>query len=113
DAEQTSSPHSSDGTVAAEATPGQPAVGKVLNVENATRDTVRDNAQVIGVVKHMQYHTLTDQVRGQIYLLYPLAIRTHMAFTLKSKLGAQTLLPLIRREVSSLDKDLPIYHVQF
>src|SRR5947199_9038679 len=36
-----------------------------------------------------------------------------MAFTLKSKLGAQTLLPLIRREVSSLDKDLPIYHLEF
>ena len=102
-----------DDTVADEAWPGQPAVGKVLNVENGTRDTVRDNAQVIGVVKHLQYHALTDQVRGQIYLLYPLAIRTHMAFTLKSKLGAQTLLPLIRREVSSLDKDLPIYHLEF
>jgi len=103
-----------DDTVAEQSWPGQPAVGQLLNVENGTRDTVRDNVQVIGVVKHLQYHTLTDQVRGQIYLLYPLAIRTHMAFTLKSKLGAPTLLPLIRREEFPLSiRICPIYHVEF
>jgi len=73
---------------------------------------VRDTAQVIGVVKHLQYHTLTNQVRGQIYLLYPQAIRAHMAVTLKSSANTQTLLPLIRQQVAALDKDLPIYHVQ-
>jgi predicted permease len=98
-----------DDTVAQQSWPGQQAVGKLLNIENG--NFVRDTAQVIGVVKHMQYHTLTDQVRGQIYLLYPLAIRTHMAFTLKSNLSAQALLPLIHQQVAALDKDLPIYHV--
>ncbi len=99
-----------DDTVAQEAWPGQDAVGKPINIENG--DFVRDTAQVIGVVKHLQYHTLTDQVRGQIYLLYPQAIRAHMAVTLKSSANAQTLLPLVRQQVAGLDKDLPIYHVQ-
>jgi putative ABC transport system permease protein len=99
-----------DDTVAQEAWPGQDAVGKLINIENG--DFVRDTAQVIGVVKHLQYHTLTDQVRGQIYLLYQQAIRAHMAVTLKSDVSTQTLLPLIRQEVAALDKDLPIYHVQ-
>jgi putative ABC transport system permease protein len=99
-----------DDTVAQEAWPGQDAVGKLINIENG--DFVRDTAQVIGVVKHLQYHTLTGQVRGQIYLLYPQAIRAHMAVTLKSDVSTQTLLPLIRQEVAALDKDLPIYHVQ-
>jgi predicted permease len=98
-----------DEVVAQQSWPGQQAVGKLLNIENG--NFVRDTAQVIGVVKHLQYHTLTDQVRGQIYLLYPLAIRTHMAVTLKSSLSAQALLPLIRQKVAALDKDLPIYHV--
>ena len=99
-----------DDTVAQEAWPGQEAVGKLINIENG--DFVRDTAQVIGVVKHLQYHTLTNQVRGQIYLLYPQAIRVHMAVTLKSSANTQTLLPLIRQQVATLDKDLPIYHVQ-
>jgi putative ABC transport system permease protein len=99
-----------DDVVAGQSWPGQQAVGKQLNIENGA--FVRDTAQVIGVVKHLQYHTLTDQVRGQIYLLYPLAIRTHMAVTLKSNLSTQALLPLIRQQVAAIDKDLPIYHVE-
>ena len=99
-----------DDTVARQAWPGQQAVGQLLNIENG--DFVREAVKVIGVVKHLQYHTLTDQVRGQIYVLYPLAIRTHMAVTLKSRLSSQTLLPLIRQQVTMLDKDLPIYHVE-
>jgi predicted permease len=99
-----------DEVVALQSWPGQQALGKLLNIENG--NFVRDTTQVIGVVKHLQHHTLTDQVRGQIYLLYPLAIRTHMAVTLKSALSAQALLPLIRQKVAALDKDLPIYHVE-
>src|SRR4029077_13188301 len=60
---------------------------------------------------HLQYHTLTDPVRGQIYLLYPNAVRAHMAVTLKSKMSSQALLPLIRQQVAALDKNTPIYHV--
>jgi predicted permease len=99
-----------DDTVAQEAWPGQDAVGKLINIENG--NFVRDTARVVGVVKHLQYHALTNQVRGQIYLLYPHAVRTHMAVTLKSRRNAQTLLPLIRQQVAALDKDLPIYHVE-
>jgi len=99
-----------DDTVAREAWPGQDAVGKLINIENG--NFVRDTAQVVGVVKHLQYHTLTNQVRGQIYLLYPHAVRTHMAVTLKSKLNSHSLLPLIRQQVAALDKDLPIYHLE-
>jgi putative ABC transport system permease protein len=99
-----------DDAVAQEAWPGQDAVGKLINIENG--NFVRDTAQVVGVVKHVQYHALTNQVRGQVYLLYSQAIRAHMAVTLKSSANTQTLLPLIRQQVAALDKDLPIYHVQ-
>jgi putative ABC transport system permease protein len=99
-----------DDTVAQQTWPGQDAVGKELDIENG--NFVRDTAQVIGVVRHLQYHTLTDLVRGQIYLLYPNAVRAHMAVTLKSKMSSQALLPLVRQQVAALDKDTPIYHVQ-
>lgn len=99
-----------DDTVAQEAWAGQDAVGKLINIENG--NFVRDTAQVIGIVKHLQYHTLTDQVRGQVYLLYPQAIRAHMAVTLKSTATTPTLVPLVRQQVAALDKDLPLYHLQ-
>jgi predicted permease len=86
------------------------AVGKKLNIENG--NFVRDTVEVIGVVKHLQSHSLTDRVRGQVYLLYPRAIRRHMALTIKSTAAPQTLLPFLQREVAKLDKDLPIYNVQ-
>jgi predicted permease len=98
-----------DDTVAQKTWPHASAVGKKLNVENG--NFVRDSVEVIGVVKHIQYHSLSDQVRGQVYLLYPRAVREHMAFTVKSTVDAGTLVPLIRQEVAKLDKDIPIYDV--
>jgi predicted permease len=99
-----------DDTVARKAWPNGDAVGQRLNVENG--DFERDTVEVIGVVKHIQYHSLTDQVRGQVYLLYPRAIRQHMAFTIRSSSDPQILVPLLRQEVAKLDKDLPIYNIQ-
>jgi len=98
-----------DDNVAARAWPSGSAVGKKLNVENG--NFVRDTVEVIGVVKHIQSHSLTDQVRGQIYLLYPRAVRAHMAVTVRSNIDSQSLVRLIRREVANLDKDMPVYGI--
>jgi len=98
-----------DENVAARAWPTGSAIGKKLNVENG--NFVRDTVEVVGVVKHIQSHSLTDQVRGQIYLLYPRAVRAHMALTVRSNIDSQSLVGLIRREVASLDKDMPVYGI--
>jgi putative ABC transport system permease protein len=98
-----------DENVAARAWPNGSAVGKKLNVENG--NFVRDTVEVVGVVKHIQSHSLTDQVRGQIYLLYPRAVRAHMALTVRSNIDPQSLVTLIRREVASFDKDMPVYGI--
>ena len=98
-----------DENVAARAWPTGSAIKKKLNVENG--NFVRDTVEVVGVVKHIQSHSLTDQVRGQIYLLYPRAVRAHMALTVRSNIDPQSLVTLIRREVANLDKDMPVYGI--
>jgi len=98
-----------DDNVASRTWPNSSAIGKKLSVENG--NFVRDTVEVIGVVKHIQSHSLTDQVRGQIYLLYPRAVRAHMALTVKSSIDSQSLVSLIRREVTKLDKDMPVYGI--
>ncbi len=99
-----------DDAIAERAWPNTGAVGKKLNVENG--NFVRDTVEVIGVVKHPQYHSLTDQVRGQVYLLYPRALRQHMALTVRSTADPLTAVPIIRREVAKLDGDMPVYGIQ-
>ncbi|HEY4817858.1 MAG TPA: ABC transporter permease [Candidatus Acidoferrum sp.] len=98
-----------DDSVAARAWPRGSAIGKKLNVENG--NFVRDTVEVVGVVRHLQSHSLTDPVRGQIYLLYPRAVRAHMALTVRSNIDPHTLVGLIRREVANLDKDMPVYGI--
>src|SRR5229473_2484483 len=102
-----------DDNVASRTWPDSSAVGKRLSVENGNfgRDTLRDLVEVVGVVKHIQSHSLTDQVRGQIYMLYPRAARAHMALTVRSSIDPQSLVSLIRRDVAKLDKDMPVYGV--
>lgn len=82
------------------------AVGQLLNIENG--DFVRDVAEVIGVVKHVQFHSLTNPVRPQVYLRYPMAVRANMSFTVRSNLSREALLPMVRGAMAKLDKDLPV-----
>jgi predicted permease len=100
-----------DQDLAASTWPGSGAVGKKLNVEdgNFGRDNSRLSVEVIGVVKHIQAHSLVNPVRGQIYLLYPRAVRAHMALTIRSNIDRQSVIQMVRREVASLDKDMPVY----
>jgi putative ABC transport system permease protein len=99
-----------DDSLAKQLWPGQDAIGKQLNVENG--DFVRDVAEVIGVVKHVQYHSLTNQVRPQIYLPYRIASRPNMSVTLLANASPELLIPLIRRQVSEIDNNLPLANVR-
>lgn len=99
-----------DDELAKQLWPGADAVGKLLNVENG--DFVRDKAEVVGVVRHIQFHSLTNSVRPQIYLRYPMAVRVNMSFTVRSKMPREALAPLIQKEIAGLDPDLPVANVR-
>ncbi len=99
-----------DDTLARQTWPNANAVGKRLSVENIEKGNFqfqREWAEVVGVVRHIQNHSLTNNVRGQVYLPYPLAVRSHMAFTVRTTGAPTTLVEPVRREVAALDKDLP------
>jgi putative ABC transport system permease protein len=99
-----------DDTLAQQIWPNSSAVGKKLNIENGL--FVRDVAEVVGVVKHLQYHSLANQVRPQLFLPYPLAVRTNMAFVVRTTVAPQLLVEPIRQEVAKLDKDLPVAKIR-
>jgi putative ABC transport system permease protein len=67
-----------DDVLARELWPNEDAVGKKLNVSDSPKGAYqfeRDWAVVVGIVKHIQCHSLTVMVRPQIYVPYQLAPR--------------------------------------
>ncbi len=75
---------------------------------------VRDWAQVVGVVKHIKFHTLMAEVRPQIYMPYfqTMPPRLQMAYTLRTSGPPESVIGSVRQAVAKLDKDLPISGVR-
>jgi len=99
-----------DDSLAKQLWPEGNEIGQKLSVENGK--FVQDVAEVIGVVKHVQYHSLTNQVRPQLYLPYAMAVRANMSFAVRTQSSPLTFVPLIRREVANLDKELPVANIR-
>ena len=100
-----------DDTVAEQLWPGQDALGKKISVEDSPAGPFqfeRESVVVVGVVKHIQSHTLTSKGRGQIYLPVPLAPRPVYSIVVRTTEPVETFRAYALQAVRKLDKDLPI-----
>lgn len=98
-----------DDVLAKQLWPGQDAVGKSMNVESQhDGDASRDLAEVVGVIKHIDSHSLTLPERGQVYLPYRMAARQNIYFVLQTKSSLAALIPAVRQQVAGLDRELPV-----
>jgi putative ABC transport system permease protein len=102
-----------DDILAKQLWPGQDAVGKLINVESQhDGDSARELVQVIGVIRHVDFHSLTLPERGQIYLPYRMAARQNIYFVVHTRSTPASLIPAVRQEVASLDRELPVAAVR-
>ncbi|HEY6944673.1 MAG TPA: ABC transporter permease [Candidatus Acidoferrum sp.] len=100
-----------DDTVAEQLWPGQDALGKKISVEDSPKGPFqfeRESVVVVGVVKHIQSHTLTSKGRGQIYLPVPLAPRPVYSIVVRTTEPVETFRAYALQAVRKLDKDMPI-----
>ena len=98
-----------DERVAREAFPGQDPIGKKLIYEKITQGAFNPGtAEVVGVVRHIQHHALTRQVRGQIYIPFSQSVRWHISMVIRTAGDPVALAGSARDAVASLDKDLAI-----
>jgi putative ABC transport system permease protein len=102
-----------DDVLARELWPNEDALGKKLNVSDSPKGAYqfeRDWAVVVGIVKHIQCHSLTVMVRPQIYVPYQLAPRPVSIVILTAgavpDLGASA-----RAQVAFLNKDMAVSQV--
>jgi len=98
-----------DERAAREAFPGQDPVGRKLEFERITQgEFATSAAEVAGVVRHIQHHALTRQVRGQIYVPFSQSVRWHISFVVRTSGDPAALAGAVRGEVAALDQDLAI-----
>ena len=99
-----------DDALARTAWPGQDAIGKKLHVSDSPKGPYQfqdDWVVVVGVVRHVQFHSLTVMVRPQIYFPYPLAPRP-VSFVLRASAPLPSLIGPVRAEVSKLSKNAAV-----
>ena len=104
-----------DDVVAEQLWPGQDAVGKKLSVEDSPKGPFqfeRESVIVVGVVRHLQAHSLTTKGRGQIYLPVPLAPRPVYSIIVKTTEPMQTFVAYVQQAVKKLDKEMPASNLQ-
>ena len=104
-----------DDVLARQLWPGASAVGHKINLSDSPQGFYqfqRDWAVIVGVVHHVQYHSLTAIVRPQIYVPYPLAPRPSMSFVLHTSSSDSGLAVAVRNTVDSVNKDIPITQVE-
>ena len=102
-----------DDELAAREWPGETALGKKLNISDSPKgfyEFERDWVVVVGVVRHVQYHSLTTSVRPQIYVPFQLAPRP-VSFVVRASLPPAALRTAIRAKLNEVDKSAPLARV--
>jgi predicted permease len=99
-----------DEALAKQAWPGQDPLGRKLNISDSPKGPYqfeRDWVVVVGVVKHVQYHSLTTMVRPQIYVPFQLAPRP-VSFVVRASAPLAELAVPIREQVAKVDRSAPV-----
>jgi predicted permease len=95
--------------------PGESALGKRINASDSPKGPYqfeRDWLVVVGIVRHIQCHTLTATVRPQIYVPYTLAPRPSMSIVIRTSGTVSDLASSVRKQIASLNRNVPITHLE-
>ncbi|MGA8409538.1 MAG: ABC transporter permease, partial [Candidatus Acidiferrales bacterium] len=99
-----------DDALAQQTWPGQDPLGRRLNISDSPKGFYqfeRDWVVVVGVVKHVQCHSLTTMVRPQIYVPFQLAPRP-VSFVVRASAPLVDLAAPIRAADAQVDKSAPV-----
>jgi putative ABC transport system permease protein len=104
-----------DDVLAHQLWPGEDPLGKRINVSDSPKGPYqfeRDWVVVVGVVRHVQCHTLTAVIRPQIYLPYQLAPRPSMSMVIRASGAAPDIAATVRKQIAGLNLNVPITHLE-
>jgi putative ABC transport system permease protein len=89
--------------------PGQSAIGKRIEAEHMSSGGLLPGpSEVIGVVEHIRNHSLSKELRGEIYIPYEQSARTHLSYVLRTRVEPLTLADPVRELLRRRDRDLAL-----
>ena len=93
--------------------PGQSALGKKIAASHVTNNGFQDlSSVVVGVVEHMHNHSLTREVRGEIYIPFEQSPRSPLTFVLRTRVPPLSLAPAIRGMLRERSKNAAMAKVR-
>ncbi|MBA2734497.1 MAG: ABC transporter permease [Acidobacteria bacterium] len=87
--------------------PGQNAVGKRMRL-----DSELPFAEIVGIVRNAKYRDLREDTLPFIYVPLAQEYRPGMTLLVRTTIDPATVLPSVRSEIHSLNRDVPIYAVK-
>jgi putative ABC transport system permease protein len=86
-----------DELLARAAWPGQSAIGKKIDAAHVIQgDFVSILSEVVGVAEHVRNHSLTKEVRAEIYVPWEQSTRSPLTFVLRTRGDPLSIVPAIR-----------------
>jgi len=102
-----------DELLARTAWPGESAIGKRIQAEHTgPGGFTQDWSQVVGVVEHVRNHSLSKQVRPEIYVAWEQSPRSPLTFAARVAGDPMSLVPAIRKELARRNPNLAISKVR-
>lgn len=90
--------------------PGEDPIGK--RVALGQGGFGGEGAEIIGIVQDVRYGSVETSVLPDVYLPLLQSPRSGGLIFVKSRLSAASLVPMVRQEVSALDRDVPLIDVK-
>jgi predicted permease len=103
-----------DDVLAHQLWPAGDAIGRKLNISDSPKGPYqfeRDWVVIVGIVRHIQCHSLTAIVRPQVYVPFQLAPRP-MSVVVSARGVVPNLANLAQKQVALINKDLAVSHVE-
>ena len=93
--------------------PGQSAIGKKIEAEHVIDGGFAPvSSIVVGVVEHVRNHSLTKELRSEIYIPFEQSPRSPLSFVLRTRVEPLLLVPAIREILRRHDPDLAMAKVR-
>ncbi|HLK69885.1 MAG TPA: ABC transporter permease [Bryobacteraceae bacterium] len=102
-----------DDLLARKTWPGESALGKRIFAEHTVPNGFQpDWAEVVGVVEHVRNHSLSEQVRPEVYFAFAQSPRSPLNFAVRLPGDPLALVPAIRKELARRNPNMAISNVR-
>ncbi len=89
--------------------PGENPIGKRIQPKGSVTPGKPPMRQIVGVVRDMHLVSLSAKPKPQIYIPHPQFAVQNVSLVVRSQTNVQSLMETLRKAVSDLDKDVPLF----